>query len=54
MTVRYAPGEQMRTEISKKFSRDGLSRELDAAGFDLMHWWTDPAERFVLSLATRR
>ncbi len=54
MTVRYAPGEQMRTEISKKFSRDGLSSELDAAGFDLMHWWTDPAERFVLSLATRR
>jgi L-histidine N-alpha-methyltransferase len=44
----------MRTEISKKFSRHGLSSELDASGFDLVHWWTDPAERFVLSLAFRR
>jgi L-histidine N-alpha-methyltransferase len=54
MTVRYAPGEQMRTEISKKFSRAGLSSELDVSGFDLVHWWTDPAERFALGLAVRR
>ncbi|MDQ4011327.1 MAG: L-histidine N(alpha)-methyltransferase [Actinomycetota bacterium] len=54
MTVQFAQGEQMRTEVSGKFSRDSLSDELDAAGFDLARWWTDPAERFVLSLAVRR
>jgi L-histidine N-alpha-methyltransferase len=54
MTVHFATGEEMCTEISGKFSRDGLSRELDAAGFDHAHWWTDPAERFALSLTTRR
>ncbi len=54
MTVHYAEGEEMCTEVSGKFGRDGLSRELDAAGFDLAHWWTDPAERFALSLAVRR
>ncbi len=54
MTVRFAHGEQMRTEVSGKFSRDSLSSELDATGFDLARWWTDPAERFVLSLAVRR
>ena len=54
MTVYYADGEEMCTEVSGKFRRDGLSKELDAAGFDLAHWWTDPAERFALSLATRQ
>ena len=54
MTVQFAQGEQMRTEVSGKFSRDSLSGELDTAGFDLARWWTDPAERFVLSLAVRR
>jgi L-histidine N-alpha-methyltransferase len=54
MTVHYAEAEEMCTEISGKFGRDGLSREFDAAGFDLVHWWTDSAERFALSLAVRR
>lgn len=54
MTVHFAQGEDMCTEISGKFRRDGLVGELDAAGFDAAHWWTDPAQRFALSLATRR
>ncbi|HKR48250.1 MAG TPA: L-histidine N(alpha)-methyltransferase [Pseudonocardiaceae bacterium] len=54
MTVHYAEAEEMCTEISGKFGRYGLSKEFDAAGFDLAHWWTDPAERFALSLAVRR
>ncbi len=54
MTVHFAHGEEMCTEVSGKFRRDGLVAELDAAGFDLAHWWTDQAERFALSLATRR
>jgi L-histidine N-alpha-methyltransferase len=54
MQVRFAAGEELRTEISGKFRRDGLVGEFDAAGFTLARWWTDPDERFSLSLASRR
>ncbi|MGH3873983.1 MAG: L-histidine N(alpha)-methyltransferase [Pseudonocardiaceae bacterium] len=54
MTAHFVEGEEIRTEVSGKFGHDGLSRELNGAGFDLAHWWTDPAERFALSLSTRR
>ena len=53
LRVHFAAGEEMRTEVSGKFRREGLSAELDAAGFDLAHWWTDPDERFALGLASR-
>jgi len=53
LRVQFAAGEQMRTEVSGKFRREGLTRELAGSGFDLTHWWTDPDERFALSLATR-
>jgi L-histidine N-alpha-methyltransferase len=52
MTVRYAAGEQMRTEISAKFRREGLAAELAAGGFGDHLWWTDPDDRFALVLAT--
>jgi L-histidine N-alpha-methyltransferase len=48
--VSFARGEEMRTEISTKFSRDGLERELSAAGFSGTAFWTDAAEDFSLSL----
>lgn len=54
LTVRFARGEQMRTEISAKFRVPGLTAELDAAGFTTEHTWTDPDDRFALTLATRR
>ncbi|MBR8740654.1 L-histidine N(alpha)-methyltransferase [Nocardiopsis sp. MG754419] len=54
LEVDFAAGEEMRTEISAKFRRDGLTAELDAAGFTLTHWWTDPAGDFALSLSTVR
>jgi L-histidine Nalpha-methyltransferase len=44
-------GEEIRTEISAKFRREGAQRELAAAGFSLASWWTDPEGRFALSLA---
>ena len=34
LTVHFGAGEEMRTEISAKFRRDGVERELAAAGFD--------------------
>jgi len=51
LTVDFAAGEELRTEISAKFRRDGVAAELSAAGFELRHWWTDEAGRFGVSLA---
>jgi L-histidine N-alpha-methyltransferase len=51
LVVRFEAGEELRTEISAKFRRAGVERELAAAGFRLEHWWTDAAGRFGLSLA---
>ena len=50
LTVDFAAGEEMRTEISAKFRRDGLTAEVAAAGFTLRHFWTDPDGLFAVSL----
>jgi L-histidine N-alpha-methyltransferase len=52
LTVDFADGEELRTEISAKFRKDGVRGELATAGFDLTHWWTDEEGRFALSLST--
>jgi L-histidine N-alpha-methyltransferase len=44
-------GEEIRTEISAKFRKKGIERELATAGFSVDCWWTDPEGRFALSLA---
>ena len=54
LTVQFAAGELMRTEISAKFRRAGVEAELANAGLDLAHWWTDAAGDFALSLAFAR
>ncbi|MDQ2757577.1 MAG: L-histidine N(alpha)-methyltransferase [Actinomycetota bacterium] len=51
LQVSFAQGEQMRTEISTKFRREGVQAELAAAGLELTRWWTDPAGDFALSLS---
>ncbi|WP_345712993.1 L-histidine N(alpha)-methyltransferase [Kineococcus glutinatus] len=51
LTVRFAPGETIRTEVSAKFRRETVRAELAAAGLDLRRWWTDPAGDVALSLA---
>ena len=43
----------MRTEVSAKFRREGVERELATAGLRLTHWWTDPDGDFALSLSRR-
>ncbi|MFI9401356.1 L-histidine N(alpha)-methyltransferase [Nocardia sp. NPDC052316] len=53
LTVRFARGEQLRTEISAKFRLDGLAAELSTAGFSTEQVWTDPDDRFALVLAAR-
>ncbi len=51
LDVDLAAGEQVRTEISTKFRRAGVERELAAAGLRLTHWWTDVDGDFALSLS---
>ena len=50
LEIAFEAGEEMRTEISSKFRRKGLTAELAAAGFAAAGWWTDDAGRFSLSL----
>ena len=42
LEVPFAAGEEMRTEVSAKFTRDQVAEELAAAGLQLARWWTDP------------
>jgi L-histidine N-alpha-methyltransferase len=51
LSVTFAAGEEMLTEISAKFRRDGIEAELAAAGFAMRSWWTDPQGLFGLSLS---
>lgn len=51
LVVRFAAGEEMRTEISAKFRRERIEAEYAAAGLRLASWWTDAAGDYALSLA---
>ncbi|MEA2972060.1 MAG: L-histidine Nalpha-methyltransferase [Actinomycetota bacterium] len=53
LVVDFEAGEEMRTEISAKFRREGVESELAAAGLALTRWWTDPAGDFALSLSSK-
>ena len=54
MRIELADGEEISTEVSAKFRRVGVSRELAAHGFEMVGWWTDPAGDFAVSCARRR
>jgi L-histidine N-alpha-methyltransferase len=53
MDVDFASGEDLRTEISAKFTRARLGSDLAASGLRLDEWYTDAANRFALALARR-
>lgn len=53
LTVDFAAGEEMLTEVSCKFRPDAVEAELAAVGLQRTHWWTDPADDFGLSLSTK-
>ena len=53
MSVAFGRGEEMRTEISTKFAREGLAGIHAEAGLEMVEWWTDPDDLFALSLARR-
>jgi L-histidine N-alpha-methyltransferase len=51
MRVHFSRNEEMRTEISTKFTRERLEASYADAGLELTDWWTDPDALFALSLA---
>jgi L-histidine N-alpha-methyltransferase len=53
LQVTLADGEEIRTEISAKFTPDRVRAELGGAGLGVRHWWTDDRARFALSLSRR-
>jgi L-histidine N-alpha-methyltransferase len=53
LTVDFADGEEMLTEVSCKFHPDGVKAELTGAGLRRIGWWTDSAGDFGLSLAVK-
>lgn len=54
LAVDFAAGEELHTEISAKFRKEGVRAELAAVGLELAHWWTDSEGRFALSLSVVR
>ena len=62
LPVHFDAGEELRTEISAKFTRERLQGDLAAAGLELERWLTDPDEpvradalaRCALSVPARR
>ncbi len=54
LEVRFADGEEIRTEISAKFTREAVERELEAAGLCLVDFYTDDNALFGLAFAARR
>ena len=51
MTIAFAAGEEMRTEISSKFTRERLEGVYADAGMAMNGWFTDAAGDYALSLA---
>ena len=51
MRAHFSRNEEMRTEISTKFTRERIESSYADAGLELVEWWTDPDELYALSLA---
>ena len=52
LAIDFASGEELRTEVSAKFTPQRLADDLDAAGLTLEKTWTDSEGRFALSLSS--
>jgi len=53
LTVEFAAGEEILTEVSCKFRADAVADELARAGLRPTRWWTDNAGDFGLSLTVK-
>jgi L-histidine Nalpha-methyltransferase len=54
LELRLAAGEDIRTEISTKFTPARVTAELAAAGLEVEAIWTDAGGRFALSRSAPR
>ncbi|QEC47648.1 L-histidine N(alpha)-methyltransferase [Baekduia soli] len=54
LRVTFAAGEELRTEISAKFTRARIEGDLAASGMELAAQYTDPDGLFALNLASVR
>jgi L-histidine N-alpha-methyltransferase len=54
LPVHFDAGEELRTEISAKFTPARVEGDLAAAGLELVRWLTDPDGLFALTLSRRR
>lgn len=53
LDVAFAAGEELRTEISAKFTRERIAGDLAAAGLQLVGWHTDARDWFGVVIARR-
>jgi len=51
LPVHFDASEELRTEISAKFTPERLEGDLSAAGLEIVRWFTDPDELFALTLS---
>ena len=51
LRIGFAEGEEIRTEISTKFTPEQVTDELAVAGMAVVASWTDPAGDYLLTLA---
>jgi L-histidine N-alpha-methyltransferase len=51
LEISFTAGEEMRTEISTKFTRERLESVYAGAGLEMSGWFTDAAGDYALSLA---
>jgi L-histidine N-alpha-methyltransferase len=51
LDLHFDRGEELRTEISAKFTPERVRSDLGAAGLELVEWLTDPEGLFALSLS---
>jgi len=52
LELAFRKGERLRVEISSKFRRDALERELEPAELSVRSWWTDRRGDFAVALAS--
>lgn len=50
--IRFAAGDELRTEISAKFTVESMTDELGAAGFCVDRAWLSPGDEYALLLAS--
>ena len=51
LALDFSQGEEMRTEISTKFARDGLEAIFAEAELELTDWFASEGDEYALALA---